>query len=193
MDEFINVLLNAILNGGVIGSCEALCGHINKTVEKGTCMVLCGYVGIKEFIKIINETDPDPIFMCQELGACIHRDGGKVEINSTSVAPTSGPAGTHFKIGMAYTVINATSTGLLVINIIDPSGMGFGGDDLVEGQAPDFYQVAWDLDTTPNQDEPFLPGNYTVQLAICAGDCSTVHKWGGVYAQTTTQFVITPK
>jgi len=53
MDQSINILLNIILNAGVIGSCEALCSYMPNQIEATICNLLCDYVGITEFIKII--------------------------------------------------------------------------------------------------------------------------------------------
>lgn len=53
MDQTINILLNVILNGGVIGSCGKLCSYLPNQVEVTVCNLLCSYVGIKEFIKLV--------------------------------------------------------------------------------------------------------------------------------------------
>ena len=35
-------------------------------IEDTVCDLLCDYVGITEFIKIIQEADPDPVYICQK-------------------------------------------------------------------------------------------------------------------------------
>eukprot|EP01112_Ceratiomyxa_fruticulosa_P005526 TRINITY_DN1618_c0_g1_i1.p1 TRINITY_DN1618_c0_g1~~TRINITY_DN1618_c0_g1_i1.p1 ORF type:complete len:239 (-),score=42.70 TRINITY_DN1618_c0_g1_i1:82-798(-) len=189
-DEMIDVLLNIILNGGVIGSCTELCTQLPNKVEELVCGVACGYFGIKEFIKIIESTDPDPIWICEEINSCPVYQNGLANITSTNVTPSTGPAGSKFSISMTYTVTNHTSTGLFVLQIQPPEGMIFGDSVLTEGQAPGNYQLAFTLDTTPTEDEPFLPGVYKTLLAICAGDCTTKHPNGGVYTNATTTFTI---
>ncbi len=64
------------------------------------CELLCTYVGIEEFINLINSTDPDPIWVCQEMDACPIVNGGSVTINIAQVSPSSGPQGTQFNINL---------------------------------------------------------------------------------------------
>ena len=40
MEDFIDVLLNAILNGE-IGGCADVCGKVNNTLDKVVCNALC--------------------------------------------------------------------------------------------------------------------------------------------------------
>jgi hypothetical protein len=72
--ELINVVLNIILDGGIIGSCGELCHLVyNKTGSKvlaDICDVGCEAVGIDEFIKIIIKADIDPIYYCQLVDMC---------------------------------------------------------------------------------------------------------------------------
>jgi len=191
MEEFVNILLNAILNGE-ISSCAELCSKINNNLDVVICNVLCDYVGIKEFIAIIDHADPDPIYYCEELSSCTHTDGGAVTINATASTPTSGPVGTTFQIGIIYIVANTTSTGLLVIDVYPPgNGMPISDGELVEGQAPGVYKISWSLDTSPNSGNDYIPGSYVAVLGVCAGDCTNSHPWGGVYATANITFTIT--
>eukprot|EP01113_Clastostelium_recurvatum_P017387 TRINITY_DN203_c0_g1_i2.p1 TRINITY_DN203_c0_g1~~TRINITY_DN203_c0_g1_i2.p1 ORF type:complete len:240 (-),score=61.76 TRINITY_DN203_c0_g1_i2:76-795(-) len=190
-DDSLDILLNAILNGGVIGGCSELCGHINDKSEALTCDVLCSFVGIKEFVKIIESTDPDPIYICQVMKVCPAVNGGKVNITSATVSPASGPQGSEFAITMQYTVLNQTSTGLLMVEIKPTNGEPIDDAVLSEGLAPGKYDITFRLKTTPTEDEPFLPGLYNVEVAVCAGDCSTKHPYGGIYATASTSFNIT--
>jgi len=72
--ELINVVLNIILDGGIIGSCGDLCNLVyNKTGSKALgdlCDVGCDAVGLDEFIKIIIRADIDPIYYCQLVDLC---------------------------------------------------------------------------------------------------------------------------
>ncbi len=52
--------------------------------------------------------------------------GGAVKITTLTSVPASGPIGTVFKIMTQYTVINATSPGLLGIDIAPPEGEDMG-------------------------------------------------------------------
>jgi len=191
MDNSINDLLNIILNAGVIGSCADLCSFLPNQLEQVACDLICDYVGIEAFIDFITYEDPDPIYLCQLFDICPHVDGGKVNITATSITPPSGATGTTFTIEMDYKVIAQTSSGLVAINILPPDGFPLGDGEFEEGQAPGSYSAKWTVDTTPSEQEDFGPGIYQVQLAVCAGDCTTSHPWGGVYAQVNTQFKIT--
>jgi hypothetical protein len=70
----INVILNIILDEGIVASCGALCGAVyNKTGSKALadlCDVGCEAVGIDEFIKLIITADIDPIYYCQLVHMC---------------------------------------------------------------------------------------------------------------------------
>ena len=48
-------------DGGVVGGCAELCHFLPSQVLDVACNLLCDFVGIKEFIKIINQYVP-PFF-----------------------------------------------------------------------------------------------------------------------------------
>jgi hypothetical protein len=191
MGQIINELLNIILNIGVVGSCGELCHYLPNKYEADACDLICDYVGIEEFIKLIEYEDPDPIFFCDEAKICPVTTNGSAYSNNAWVQPTSGPAGTKFMIGYNYTVTSKTSTGGPNVAVMPPSGMPFGGAEFDEGENPGTYIVTFQLDTTPSEQEPFSPGIYNVSVALCAGDCSGRHKWSGVYCDDATSFTIT--
>jgi len=191
MGAIINDLLNIILNIGVIGTCEDLCSKLPNKYEADACDLICAYVGIEEFIRLIEYEDPDPIFFCDEAKICPTTSNGTAYTNAVSVGPTSGPASTKFLVKFNYTVTSYTSTGGPNIAVIPPDGFPLSGGELNEGQPPGTYVVGFEVDTTPSEQEPFLPGTYIVQVALCAGDCSGRHKWSGEYCNGTTHFQIT--
>jgi len=193
MGEIINELLNIILNIGVIGSCAELCGFLPNKYEKDACDLICDYIGIEEFIKLVTDADPDPIWICEEGGICPHNNNGSALADGAWVTPTSGPAGRSFDIYFNYTVTSYTSSGGPNVVVVPPAGLPLGGGEFNEGQPIGTYLVAFKLDTTPSEQEPFTPGVYQVEAALCAGDCSGRHKWSGVYCNATTQFTITGK
>jgi len=193
MGEIINELLNIILNIGVIGTCADLCNYLPDKIEKAGCDLICDYIGIEEFIKLVTDADPDPIWICEEGGICPHNDNGSAIANSAFVAPQSGPAGTPFEISFNYTVTSYTSSGGPNLVVIPPVGLPLAGGEFYPGQAPGTYIVTFKLDSTPSEQEPFSPGNYQVEADLCAGDCTGRHKWSGVYCNATTTFTITGK
>jgi hypothetical protein len=72
--QVINILLNLILDEGIIQSCSALCGALaNKThspVIGDFCDVVCGAFGIDEFVKALVKADLDPIWYCEIIDIC---------------------------------------------------------------------------------------------------------------------------
>lgn len=72
-DESINILLNLILDTGIIGSCQTLCTALaQKTSEivGVICTIVCDGVGIDEFIKMLENSDIDPIYYCELAKFC---------------------------------------------------------------------------------------------------------------------------
>ena len=72
--EVINVLLNLVLDEGIIQSCGDLCGALaNKTgsdVLGDICDVACEAVGIDEYVHLLIKSDLDPIYYCQLVKLC---------------------------------------------------------------------------------------------------------------------------
>jgi hypothetical protein len=192
MGKMIQAIIEIIGNDDVIGTCKELCGQLPNEIEQIGCDLLCSYVGIELFVEIIEYEDPDPIFVCQEFDACPVVEGGKATINSTIVSPKAGPVGTTFILGMKYTIENATGPGWILVAIQGPDdAYPVSAGEFTEGQPPGVYNVEWELVAQPSEQEDFAPGFYEVEFALCAGDCTTNHKWGGVYAEAFNNFNIT--
>ena len=70
----INIILNAILNQGIMQSCGDLCAIVaNDTKSKivgDLCDVACDGFGIYEFIRLIITADLDPIWYCEMAHGC---------------------------------------------------------------------------------------------------------------------------
>ncbi len=70
----IDILLNAILDEGILASCGDLCGVVtNKTGSKALgdiCLVVCDGLGLDEFIKALIRLDLDPIWYCEVAKLC---------------------------------------------------------------------------------------------------------------------------
>jgi len=143
-------------------------------------------------VKIIENEDPDPIYLCQLMKACAEVDGGVASITKTVINPKSGPVGTIFNFGFTYNVTKQTGPGLVLLEIVDPNGLSFGEADFVDTQAPGLYQAGpWQVQAEPSEDEPFSPGLYQVQFAFCEGDCTNKHPYGGVYSSALGSFNLT--
>lgn len=72
--ELIDVILNIILDEGVMGSCGELCSAVyNKTSSKALadlCLAGCDAVGIDEFLKLVVAADIDPVYYCELVHLC---------------------------------------------------------------------------------------------------------------------------
>ena len=72
--EAINVILNVILDEGIMQSCADLCHAVaNKTGSKfmgDVCLAACDGFGIDEFIRVIITADLDPIWYCEMADMC---------------------------------------------------------------------------------------------------------------------------
>merc|ERR1711916_234296 len=99
--EALQSLVQIILNGGVLGSCGALCGQLPSKIEGTICSLLCDYVGITEFIKLLNDVDPDPIYICESIKVCSVCKGA-AKVDSVNVSPASGQQGSTFDIEVAF-------------------------------------------------------------------------------------------
>jgi len=190
-DQALDDLLQILLNGGVIGSCNDLCGQLTNQYEQIACDLLCDYVGIEAFIDAIQYEDPDPIYLCQLVDICGHVDGGAANITQVIINPSTINPGDTIQLGFQYKVTAPTGPGTLVVSVNPPDG-GFevDGGEFTEGLAVGVYTVGWQLDTTTTQDDPFSPGVYQVQFFVCEGDCTTSHPYGGVYTSVNATFTI---
>jgi hypothetical protein len=77
----INVILNVILDEGILGSCEKLCAEVaNRTTKLvgDICDVACIAVGIDEFIRLIITADLDPIWYCELADMCPSKKNQKI-------------------------------------------------------------------------------------------------------------------
>ena len=70
----INVLLNEILDQGILGDCSKLCGALQNrtgsTVLADVCLLACDGLGIDEFIRALLRVDLDPIWYCEIAKLC---------------------------------------------------------------------------------------------------------------------------
>jgi len=199
--EMINELLNIILNAGVVGTCGTLCQALaQKTGSQAVgaiCNILCDIEGVEEFIKLIEKADLDPIYFCELLKTCPIFDSGDATITNATVDPVSGPQGEK-QISFDYTSKNGTGTGEFVVDIKTVDGIPVGSSFLQEPQAPGSYNQVVKLNAQPDPScdptqqpcERWLPGNYTVLIKICNGECGSQHPHSQVYDEKQTQFAI---
>ena len=192
VSQSLNELINIIINAGVVGGCADLCHLLPGRIESTVCDLLCDVVGIEGFIKLLQDADPDPIWICEELKTCPVNDNWGANITDLDVSPESGEQGTTFDIDIVFAITDDTSgTGELVVNILPPQGEPFGTGNLLVDVAPGSYQAQLQLEANPSEQEPFSPGQYNVTVAICNGGCGSSHSNAALLAIDSTSFSIT--
>merc|ERR1711934_1021386 len=192
--QSLNILLNYILNAGVVGGCSKLCGQLKEKTTKTICNIGFVLVGIKAFAKAIEKADLDPIYFCEELGACKTDDNGAGSIKALSVAPASAKQATTFTATMEVTVTNHTGAGEFRFDVHGGVDQPSGAGNVCPELNPGSYGVKLSIDTTPSQDptqgNQWIPGTYTVEGAFCMGTCGSKHPHSKIFGQTNTTFEI---
>lgn len=73
-DDLIQTVLDIILQYGILDSCGNLCDLVEQKSGSSflgfVCMVGCDVLGIKEFIKLMEDADIDPIYYCEQINLC---------------------------------------------------------------------------------------------------------------------------
>ncbi|CAF0759811.1 unnamed protein product [Adineta steineri] len=202
-DRSINVLLELILDTGIIGSCSALCQALGQKTGSAilatVCDLVCDVVGIDEFIKMIDKADIDPIWYCEIAKMCPINDHGDAKFTKFTIAPASGPKGTTFTFDFAYTSVNGTGTGELDIDIQCPDKIPIGTGFLLEASKAGTYgqKVTVKAEPDPHCDptqemcEEWLPGTYNVTIQVCNGECGSKHPHSAIYDTVKGSFVLT--
>lgn len=200
--QAIGQLLNIILNVGVIGSCGELCTLLSQKIPgqllNAVCNILCDIAGVEEFVKLVEKADLDPIYLCELLKTCPVKDDGDAKITSFAVTPKSGPKG-EFVIGFVYMSNNGTGTGEIDLRIDTVDKIPVGENFLHEEAKAGTYDGSFKLKAEPDPScdptqqpcEQWVPGVYTVKMAICNGECGSKHPHSAIYDEATTTFTIT--
>jgi len=202
-DESINILLNLILDTGIIGTCETLCQALAQKTGSQIigliCNVACDAFGITEFIKILEKADIDPIWYCEMAKMCPVNDHGDCQFTQFTILPASGRQGTTFSVDMTYVTVNGTGTGEIDIDIHTPDRIPLGASFLLEAKKPGTYtdKITFKAEPDPSCDptqqpcERWLPGTYNVTVAICNGECGSKHPHSAIYDTKKGSFQLT--
>jgi len=201
-EESINILLNLILDTGIIGTCGTLCQALAKKTSAllGTiCDLVCDFVGIDEFIHLLERADLDPIWYCEIAKMCPVKDDGDANITKFTILPTTGRKGTTFAIDFSYISVNGTGTGEIVVEIQTPDKIPLGAGFLNEAKKPGSYgerisvKAEPDPQCDPTQEpcEQWLPGVYNVTVQICNGECGSKHPHSAFYDTARGSFTLT--
>ncbi|EGC29111.1 hypothetical protein DICPUDRAFT_43294 [Dictyostelium purpureum] len=191
VNSSLNDLINIILNSGVIGSCADLCGKLPNNILADGCDLLCDYIGITEFVKLLSEEDPDPIYICELTKICSYNDNANATITDLAINPVNGTVGGTFTIGVAFTVSNTIATGEIAFGIVDPQGNSFGDAVVVVQATPNQYSSSFQFQATPSEQEAFPSGEYELIMQVCEGSCGSPHPHSKLLSQQSTNFTIT--
>lgn len=179
-EQGLNILLNYVLNVGVVGGCSKVCSALKGQGAVTICNIACDLVGIKEFVKILENSDLDPFYFCEELTLCPKgKDDAAGKIVDIVPTPPSGPASTVFQLNLDFQVVNETGVGEIRLGVKGPGSIDIGQGFPNTGFTPGTYRTTVSLDTSPQEsaDPPveFLPGVYSLDFAVCQGECGSKH------------------
>lgn len=192
MGNAVNQIINIILNVGIPGDCQALCQlYPGGSVDQALCEMYCDYKGITYFINLLNNFNPDFIQICEKLDVCPRTLTANATITSLTVSPKSGPQGTTFNINLNYKVTSKLGTAMLIVQVNPPDAPFLQEVVTLVALPPASYQFGVSMDSNPNQDEPFDPGNYQVIAAICEGTCGGSGPYSYQLAEAQTDLTIT--
>jgi len=196
IEDNLSTLIDIILDGGVIGSCEVLCTKLSNKYEDGICTLLCIGVGIDAFIQYLDRHDNDPVYLCTDLKACPRNHCNSttdcITITEAAVNPATGPVRTTFQLEASLKVWTQTGTGVTIVIVTPPGNPNttnpFGFAVLNEGYAPGDYKVTVKI-PTDEFDWQFAAGVYQVEVDQCGSDCDD--KYGVVFSIADTNFTLT--
>jgi len=193
--QAIQILLNYVLNAGIVGGCSKLCGQLSSKTERTVCDVACGIVRIKAFAAALKKADLDPIYFCDELGLCIHDDNGAGTLDAVTVSPDSAAQSTTFNGAMQVTVTNHTGVGEFRFEVSGGAQQPAGGGSIYPELAPGSYGVKISIDTTPSSDPTqgpqWMPGQYQLAGEFCMGECGSDHPHSKIFGKKAANFTIT--
>jgi len=203
-DQALDALLNIILNGGVVGTCGTLCSALEQKTGSqalgAVCNILCDLAGVEEFIKLIQAADLDPIYFCELLKTCPINDNGDATITELKVNPVSGPQGPR-TISFTINSKNGTGTGQLILAVETVDGIPVEDGLLLKAENATAFPIpqAFKLKAEPSADcdptqgpcEMWLPGNYSVRVDVCNGECGSKHPHSKIYDRKMVTFTIT--
>lgn len=191
VSQTITQLENIIANVGIIGGCAKVCSYLPNQVEATVCNLLCDIVGIQAFVKLIEAADPDPIWICEQMTVCAINPDAAANITQLTVAPQKGSQGSTFNILASYQVTNTIATGTLELLVLPPASSPMGEGFLLVDQTPNTYNDRFSLKTQPSEQQPFNPGEYKVEVAVCEGSCGSTHSNTKTLSVAKTSFTLT--
>jgi hypothetical protein len=193
MDQAVNQLLQIILQIGIGGGCAEICGALPNQYEAIVCDLICEYVGVEEFSNLIQDADPDPIWICMAIDLCPAPMNAAAKITAMTITPTVGKINQPMEFTVTFNVINQTGMTDLALLILSPKNDGFPIESDWESysQAPGSYGTKVKFTPQPNQYDPFPAGVYTAIWFVCEGPCGCTHSLCYTMDKQQTTFKLT--
>lgn len=209
----LNALLNIILNAGVIGGCGKLCGNLKSKAGQEACDLVCSIVGIKAFMKALNNTDLDPIYFCEEVHACeAGPDDAHVDLLSVQLSPQTmsekdvqpGTGGVTVEGTLTVNVTKATGVGEFAVALHGPvagaEGPIGGSFTLANGLKEGVQSLGVKLNVVDTLPDPtkqppafpvtWMPGSYEFRFHVCQGQCGSKHPHSIDFGRKASNFTI---
>lgn len=197
----INALLNYILNVGVIGGCGSLCAAAIPAggIAAIGCELVCAEVGVKEFVKAIENADLDPIYFCEVVHACpAAPDDAYLEYIQAAALPASVPRGQDIQMAVDLNVTNDTGVGEFSISIDGPgTATPLGQSFFIKDGIPAGEQrLAVTLTLQDGKDDQGMPktfeeGVYNFTFHVCQGECGSKHPHSKDFGVVAGSFNVT--
>jgi hypothetical protein len=198
---YINVLMNEILNNGIIWDCGDLCTtYLPNKYEQDFCEAMCDGLGIYSFIDLLMNTDLDAVLIygCQEIDACPIGmcNGTCMDVVKFVAKPNPAPVGQDVHLLFTLNITQAwTGTGVLRYGVTGPNSFEEGSDSLIAGGIGPVGLQTLDISfaTKGKKNGGLSPGTYQAVVTVCNGDCDTSGKvpYQQLLAQGTVNFKLT--
>jgi len=206
----LSILVNQILNAGVVGSCVKLCGKLESATEQKVCNLVCDIAGIKAFVKALKHADLDPIYFCELIHACksgaddAHLDLLSVKLTPPSIASKDiqpGGSGVTIEGVLTVNVTKAIGVGEFAIDVTGPvqgtQGPIGGTYTLADGLKGGVQSLGVKLNIKDAQaDQPssfpvtWNPGSYMFRFHVCQGECGSKHSHSIDFGTKSANFTI---
>lgn len=176
-EQGLNILVNEIANAGIVGGCSKLCSGLKTKPAVTGCNIVCDVVGVRGFLKALNQTDLDPFYFCELIKACPKgQPDANAKIIQVQSTPLAGPSGTKFSLEVDFSVLNATGVGEINLAVKGPVNTPVAQSFPVMGYAAGNFGAKISLDTTdqdPSDSNPagltWNPGMYVYTFELCQG------------------------
>eukprot|EP00933_Yihiella_yeosuensis_P001716 TRINITY_DN10287_c0_g1_i1.p1 TRINITY_DN10287_c0_g1~~TRINITY_DN10287_c0_g1_i1.p1 ORF type:complete len:268 (+),score=54.05 TRINITY_DN10287_c0_g1_i1:51-854(+) len=211
--QSLNILVQEIVNGGVLGGCAKLCGHLKTKGAQTACDLVCDAVGIKAFIKALKNTDLDPIYFCEIFHACkAGPDDAHIDLLSVTLNPPQisvkdlAPGGAGVTVEGVLKVNVTKDTGVCQFGVaihgpVSGAQGPIGGSFLLADglkAGPQSVGIKFTVqDSLPDPSaQPlkhpvtWMPGSYEFRFHLCQGECGSKHPHSIDFGQKASNFTI---